>query len=68
MSDVNESCDRPPPRLGPWDGVSDLLGEVRRLAETPRPPEGFSLDWQVGAFFLGDMPAIGAAAIRFTND
>ena len=65
MSAVN---DLPPPRLGPWDSVGELLADVQRLADTQRPPEGFPLEWQVEAAFLGDAPALAATAIRFTND
>lgn len=48
--------------------IAELLSRVQRLAETPRPPDGFPPEWQVAAFFLGDAAAIGAAAIRAADD
>jgi hypothetical protein len=34
------------------------------LIDTPAPPGGHPLSWQVEALHLGDMTAIAAAALR----
>jgi hypothetical protein len=44
--------------------VQDVMARVQRLSETPRPDGGYPLATAVEAYFLGDMTAIAAAAIR----
>ena len=44
--------------------VRDVMVRVQRLSETPRPVAGYPLATHVEAYFLGDMTAIAAAAIR----
>ena len=44
--------------------VRDVMARVQRLSETPRPVGGYPLATHVEAYFLGDMTAIAAAAIR----
>ena len=44
--------------------VRDVMARVQRLSETPRPVGGYSLATHVEAYFLGDITAIAAAAIR----
>ena len=44
--------------------VQDVMARVQRLSETPRPDGGYPLSTHVEAYFLGDMTAIAAAAIR----
>jgi hypothetical protein len=44
--------------------VHDVMARVQRLSETPRPDGGYPLATYVEAYFLGDMTAIAAAAIR----
>ena len=44
--------------------VHDVMARVQRLSETPRPDGRYPLATSVEAYFLGDMTAIVAAAIR----
>jgi hypothetical protein len=47
-----------PPR-----SIRDAVARVQRLADTPRPPDGYPLAWCVEAFYLGDVPALAAATL-----
>lgn len=44
--------------------VHQVMARVQRLCETPRPAGGYPLASYVEAYFLGDITAITAAAIR----
>jgi hypothetical protein len=44
--------------------VHQVMARVQRLCETPRPEGRFPLASYVEAYFLGDITAITAAAIR----
>jgi hypothetical protein len=44
--------------------VHDLIARAQRLADSPRPQDGYPLRWYVEASLIGDMTAITAAAFR----
>jgi hypothetical protein len=44
--------------------VHEVMARVQRLSETPRPEGGYPLASYVEAYFIGDITAITAAAIR----
>ncbi len=48
--------------------VQALVARVQRLADTPRPEAGYPLAWQVEAYYLGDVSALAAAALRAAKD
>jgi hypothetical protein len=41
-----------------------LIARVERLVDTPRPPDGYSLEWCVEAKHVGDLGAIAITAMR----
>jgi hypothetical protein len=44
--------------------AKELIARAQRLADTPRPPEGYPLDWCVEAKHVGDLTAIAVTALR----
>jgi hypothetical protein len=44
--------------------AEELIARAQRLVDTPRPPDGYSLEWCVEAKHVGDLNAIAIAAIR----
>ena len=56
------------PRTGKAGGrpptVHEVMARVQRLSETPKPDGGYPLTSCVETYFLGDITAITAAAIR----
>ena len=57
------ACTRP---RGP--SAQELISRAQRLIDTPRPPDGYSVEWCVEAKHLGDLNAIAIAAIRAEPD
>jgi hypothetical protein len=49
-------------RRGP--SAEELIARAERLANTPRPPDGYPPEWFVEAEHLGDLNAIAIASIR----
>ncbi len=47
-----------------WGGSNEIIARVGRLIETPRPADGYPLEWAVEAFFLGDATAIATLSLR----
>jgi hypothetical protein len=45
-------------------GVEDLIARAQRLIDTPRPPDGYTLEWCVEANYVGDLNAIAIAALH----
>jgi hypothetical protein len=61
----------PNPRLRKWaiwrpqgPVAEDLIARAQRLVETPRPPDGYALEWCVEANHVGDLNAIAIAALQ----
>lgn len=44
--------------------ADELIARAQRLADTPRPPDGFSPEWCVEAKHIGDLGAIAITALR----
>jgi hypothetical protein len=44
--------------------VQQLVAQGQRLVQAPRPTGDEALAWHVQAFYLGDLPAAAAAALR----
>jgi hypothetical protein len=44
--------------------AEELIARAQRLVDTPRPPEGYSLEWCVEAKHVGDLTAIAVTALR----
>jgi hypothetical protein len=44
--------------------AEELIARVERLVDTPRPPDGYPLEWCVEAKHIGDLSAIAITAIR----
>ena len=57
----SESCGEGGTPLG---SVTEVIARVERLAATPRPVEGYAIEWAVEAFHLGELPPIAAVALR----
>jgi hypothetical protein len=52
---------------GPLHSVDDVLARAQRLIESPRPYDGYPLEWHVEALNVGDLTAIAIAALRASN-
>jgi hypothetical protein len=53
--------------LGSGDSLrslQEMLTRAQCLVDAPRPASGQSLAWYVDAFYVGDLTAIAAAALR----
>jgi hypothetical protein len=44
--------------------AEDLIARAQRLIDTPRPPDGYTLEWCVEANHVGDLNAIAIAALH----
>jgi hypothetical protein len=62
MSEPDPSTTRTPP--GQLPTVQQVMARVQRLCELPTPDGRYPLPSYVEAYFLGDVTAIVAAAIR----
>ena len=49
---------------GQLPAVEQVIARVQRLCDAPRPAGGYPLATYVEGWFLGDITAIAAAAIR----
>jgi hypothetical protein len=58
------------PSRAPASGcsASEVIGRLQRLADTPPPAGGHSLEWAVEAHYLGDATALAALSLRSTTD
>jgi hypothetical protein len=66
MSDLN-SASSPAHPAGSGPGERDVRRVAERgqwLVDTPRPGDGHPLRWHVEAFYVGDLTALAAAALR----
>jgi hypothetical protein len=45
-------------------GAEELIARAQRLVDTPRPPDGYSLEWCAEAKHVGDLTAIAITALR----
>jgi hypothetical protein len=49
---------------GPLRSVEDVLTRAERLIDSPRPYDGYPLEWHVEALNVGDLTAIAMFALR----
>ncbi len=45
-------------------GPEEILAQLRRLTEMPRPAGGYPAEWCIQAYYLGDATALAALALR----
>jgi hypothetical protein len=48
---------------GPPYGANDLIGRLQQLLDTPRPVDGYPLEWFVEAWHLGDATALATLSL-----
>jgi hypothetical protein len=48
-------------------GVEDVLARAERLIDSPRPYDGYPLEWHVEALNVGDLTAIAIVALRASS-
>jgi hypothetical protein len=49
---------------GQLDSVDDIVDRAQRLIDSPRPYDGYPLEWHYEALNVGDLTAIAIAALR----
>jgi hypothetical protein len=49
---------------GQLHGVDDIVDRAQRLIDSPRPYDGYPLEWHFEALNVGDLTAIAAVALR----
>jgi hypothetical protein len=52
---------------GPLRSVEDVLTRAERLIDSPRPYDGYPLEWHVEALNVGDLTAIAMVALHASN-
>jgi hypothetical protein len=61
--------DRPPREEAPTGGegsecdVQELIARGQRLVDSPRPWDGYPLEWHAEAWLVGDLAALAAVAL-----
>ena len=52
---------------GSLRSVEDVVARAQRLIDTPRPYDGYPLEWQFEALNVGDLTAIAMVALRASS-
>lgn len=62
--DFRVGSDAPTEGGGALRSVEDVLARAERLIDSPRPYDGYPLEWHVEAWNVGDLTAIAMVALR----
>jgi hypothetical protein len=54
----------PPDDEGQLHSSDDVITRAQRLIDSPRPYDGYPLEWHYEALNVGDLTAIATAALR----
>lgn len=65
--DFRVSGDPPTGGGGPLRSVEDVVARVERLIDSPRPYDGYPLEWHFEALNVGDLTAIAMVALRASS-
>lgn len=49
------------------NGAKELIARAQALVDTPRPVDGYPLEWLIEASHVGDLTAVATAALRAAN-
>jgi hypothetical protein len=56
-----------PKGSGGLHGVDDVVDRAQRLIDSPRPYDGYPLEWHFEALNVGDLTAIATVALRASS-